>query len=672
MARYHSSVQKPSNRLRLDFTSLLAWLLLAAVVCAVGSLGHAARLPDPGLESGLRPMFAKRGDLILRNASLADALLAISENWSVNVVAGQEVDGTVNCAFRNAPLQEILDSILVANGFSYRPVGKSLVVQRLEASGDVNPLFATATIAIPTGDPQEIVEGAKLLNSPRGKVKAFASTRSLLVVDYPDRIAMIRGFVQNLHHSGSDTESTPAGPPAIEVGYFMTHHIPALSAKEAIASVLSDEGRISVLEDEDQLVVVDYPQNQALAGQVIKQLDIPRKVIRITSYIYDVSLEDMETLGVNWSHSLQGRPDAAGSTAQWDIDALTLVPFNPAAAGGVMTFANMSEVFDLEAAIQALETAKDSRLLADPNVTVIENERASVAIIQEIPFQQLTETAGGGNIGTTAFREAGVKLSVTARAAGQDTVWMQVEPEFSRLAGFTPEDNQPIIDRRTASTTVRVRNQHTLVIGGLRQRTDVGTFNGIPFLQDLPLGVGLLFRGRETTVRESELLVFIRPEIVTVDHPPSCREDAAIQTGRHFLGKIPQGEIHGHGVPHEVIYETVPALESTEAAPIGKPAIGAPLPTPDDAAGVRRIGPRNQRLARIPAVPGHVYPVRQTSLRQTDLTPSNAGATRPLSILNDRPVRLPTIQTPADKASRTKPAKPSRSSWLHRLFPPQS
>ncbi len=63
-------------------------------------------------------------------------------------------------------------------------------------------------------------------------------------------------------------------------------------------------------------------------------------------------------------------------------------------------------------------------------------------------------------------------------------------------------------DRRTTSTVLRVANRQTVVIGGLRQRSDVGDFKGVPYLKDIKL-VGRLFRSRDTDVRESELVVFI-------------------------------------------------------------------------------------------------------------------------------------------------------------------
>ena len=118
---------------------------------------------------------------------------------------------------------------------------------------------------------------------------------------------------------------------------------------------------------------------------------------------------------------------------------------------------------------------------------------------------------------------------------------MHIEPEFSRLAGFTPEDDQPIIDTRRAITDVRVANRQTLVIGGLRQRTDNGSFNGVPGLKDVRV-LGHLFRARDTDVRESELIVFIMPEIIGFDDPPKPRQMAAAETGLCKLNEVPVAE----------------------------------------------------------------------------------------------------------------------------------
>jgi hypothetical protein len=83
---------------------------------------------------------ARPGDLTLKSSTLSEALFSISATWKINVVLADDIQGQVSGVFVDAPLHEILDSILLVNGYSYRPVGQSLVVMKLRDLGDINPL----------------------------------------------------------------------------------------------------------------------------------------------------------------------------------------------------------------------------------------------------------------------------------------------------------------------------------------------------------------------------------------------------------------------------------------------------------------------------------------------------------------------------------------------------
>ncbi len=206
------------------------------------------------------------------------------------------------------------------------------------------------------------------------------------------------------------------------------------------------------------------------------------------------------------------------------IDSITQVPFQAGAAGSTLTFMNLSRHFDITAVVQALQSASDARLLADPNVAVLENEEAIFENVQEIPYQQLTQTQQGGAIGTTAFKNAGIELHVTPKIAAEGIIRMTVNPKVSRLVGFTPGDNQPIIDTSSASTVLTIANRQTVVIGGLRQRSDVGKFNGIPYLKDMKV-VGRLFRSHDTTFAKASWSCSSRPKSsATATNPTAARK----------------------------------------------------------------------------------------------------------------------------------------------------
>jgi general secretion pathway protein D len=536
----------------------ISWtLLLSIAVFAAPSHGQQPPVAPTGstptqssngsqISSKLSEALARRGDLTLRNSTLEGALYTISELFHVNIVTGS-LEGHVNGSFRDAPLHEILDGILLSNGYGYRPAGESLVVSPLSEMGQVNPFFRSATISVQAAKIEEVVKGVEMLRSPQGRVQAIESARTIFVLDFPERVEMIEHVVRKIDEatmqtSGSKGGGTPWAPAPLEVGYFRTQFIPADTAKTALEAILSIDGRVAALEDEDRLLVVDHAQNLDMAKIVLERVDRPRPQVRITAMIYDISVEDIEQLGINWNQSLQGRIDANGDPQQlFSMDSIMQVPFGPASTGSTLTFMNLSRHFDLTGVVLAMQNARDSRLLAQPCVVVAENEEAMFQSVSEIPYQQLTETSGGGQIGTTAFKEAGITLRVIPKISSDGTVELDVSPEFSTLTGFTPGDNQPIIDRRTATTTVRVVNKQMVVIGGLRQRSDIGDFKGVPHLKDWKY-VGRLFRARDTTVRESELVVFIVPEIVGYAPPLNLRERLVADTIGCRLDGIPMAE----------------------------------------------------------------------------------------------------------------------------------
>jgi general secretion pathway protein D len=504
----------------------------------------------------LQAKLRERGDLVLSETTLRQALFTISESWHINLVVGEDVSGQVNGVFKNAPLHEILHSILFANGYGYRVVGQGLVVMKLDRLGDSNPLFATEAIRLRVIKPEDIIEGAELLRSPQGKIKAIPSANALMVVDLPERIALIRKFVSEVDDGMAGKAGAGNGVMERRIVQFVPQFTKAPLIKESIDAILSKDGKSVAIEAENRIVVVDYPPNLDLAAAVMRELDVPRPQVRITALIYDVSMEDLERIGINWHHALKSRNLTATGTpdSMWAVDSLTTVPAGAGTPAATMTMMNLSRNFDIAATLNLLCESKDSQLLADPSITVVDREPATIQIVTEIPYQQLTQTQQGGNIGTTAFREAGVTLRVVPHIALNETVQMEVTPTFSRLTGFTNGQNpQPIIDKREAQTTVRVLNQHWLVIGGLRQRTATKDDRAVPGLSSMKY-LGALFRAHDYNFRESELVVFLRPEMVTPTYSGQIREEQILQNAAGLLDETPvaphvlgQGEV---GCPH--------------------------------------------------------------------------------------------------------------------------
>lgn len=528
--------------LRRGVHALLCCLLVALPPATWAQTGPqinlssaAMRAPSPKLLEALE----RRGDLVLRGSTLDAALFTINELWKVNIIAGK-VEGQVNGVFEDAPLKEILDTILLGNGYGYRMVGESIVVSKLDQLGRINPFFVSEAIQVLNAQPSELVEAARLLSTPQGQVQPIDSARTLIVIDFPERVQMIRDLVSSVDAAsgGPGMLDATGRPKPLEVAYFHTQYITVADAKKVLSTVLSAVGRVEAVDGEDRLIVVDFADNLQVVERVLANLDRPRPQVQITALIYDLSLTDIEQLGINWAQAVNTR---TAGTLPTNTQLTVSNPFSPSASGALFTFQHFGSTFDLSSVAQAIQSASDSRLLANPNVTVMDNEEASFEAVTQIPYQQITQTQQGGQLAGTAFKDAGIKLDVIPKISADGTVELIVRPEFSRLTGYTPGDNQPVIDTRATSTAVRVRSGDTLVIGGMRQRSDVGDFGGVPGLKDVRW-LGHLFRTRSTDIRESELVVFITPRIVGYSEPLDCRTQLTKDTVDCRLDHIPRAE----------------------------------------------------------------------------------------------------------------------------------
>ncbi len=292
--------------------------------------------------------------------------------------------------------------------------------------------------------------------------------------------------------------------PTTEIFFFNNAEVQRCS--DAFKGLLSSTGKLNIDERLNALVVTDFPENIEAFRQAAAELDAKAPQVMIQALIVDVRLTDDLRLGVDW--------DAIFSDGK--VGLIGFQNLSEAAGvgrGGSITFTYVSRHWDVTAMMDFLQHQEGVDILADPKILVLDGERASIEIIEEIPYQELTQTAEGGQIGTTSFKEVGVKLRVTPRITDDGFITMHIEPEQSAATAVSI-GGVPVIETRKADTTLRVKNNQTIVIGGLRRRGTTQTEDKIPILGDIPL-LGFLFRHRLTTETERELTVFITPSIFT-------------------------------------------------------------------------------------------------------------------------------------------------------------
>ncbi|MEM9644580.1 MAG: hypothetical protein AAF989_06275 [Planctomycetota bacterium] len=174
------------------------------------------RLRATSVEDALK----RRGTITFRKTPLQEVVFLLSDLWQINIVAGETVTGDVSGTFHETPLREVLSAILSASGYGYRQTGNSLIVLPIDQIGSDNPDFVSRTLRLPPdGEPDSLLDAARLLLSERGQILHVGGDR-VLVKDDAVRIEKVQSLFVDLgapretpataSKLGSDAENTDA------------------------------------------------------------------------------------------------------------------------------------------------------------------------------------------------------------------------------------------------------------------------------------------------------------------------------------------------------------------------------------------------------------------------------------------------------------------------------
>ena len=170
--------------------------------------------------------------------------------------------------------------------------------------------------------------------------------------------------------------------------------------------------------------------------------------------------------------------------------------------------------------ISALEDQSLARTLSTPRVVALDNQEAEIKQGEEVPFT----TVDSSGRTTITFKEAVLSLKVTPHVTADQRVSLKVKAtddtrgeRIDFAGGFAFPFN-----RNEATSSILVDNGATVVIGGVRKRTESVAETKVPFLGDVPI-LGWLFKRRTENVEPQmlELLIFITPRII--DEPRQAR-----------------------------------------------------------------------------------------------------------------------------------------------------
>ena len=382
----------------------------------------------------------------------------------------------------------------------------------------LNEVFQKKAVAAKRGVP-----GAPVI-----KIVPDDRTNVLIVLASEDDSARIGQLITLLD------KETPRGEGDIHVYYLQNANaedlakvlmaIPTQEAKapkKGAAPVISKEVQIVPDKATNSLVITAKKDDFLVLENVIEKLDIARRMVYIEALLMEVSVNKDFELGVQWQFaetigSREGK-DVAGFGASLAGDILT--PLGSGFSLGVLGEAiNISgiEFPSIAAVIKAVETDSDVNILSTPQIMTTDNEEAEIVVAKNIPFQTRVETSTeitGREFSTFEYRDVGVSLNITPQISQERFVRLKISEEVSQVIEEESAAGLPTTLKRVAKTTVIVKDTHTVVIGGLIDRTLTEGSTKTPCLGDIP-GFGWLFKSVASRDDRTNLYFFLTPHIV--------------------------------------------------------------------------------------------------------------------------------------------------------------
>ena len=318
--------------------------------------------------------------------------------------------------------------------------------------------------------------------------------------------------------------------------------------------------RITSDENTNSLVIIATPDQFEIINQVIKALDIRRKQVFVEAVILELASDDTTEFGVGYHAGTANESTGAVSIGSVQMNASSLGLSTDLLTGMAFGIFGQSvsvpitgadgtqSTFSVPAfgiALNALQSNSSVNILSTPNILTLDNEEAKIVVGRNIPFPVSTGRDNNGQAIVSYQREdVAITLKVTPQINESDYVTLELFQEVQEIeedsSGLDVTSAGFITSKRQAETTVLVKDNQTVVIGGLIAETDTEVETKIPILGDLPL-IGALFRGQRKQSRKTNMLIFLTPHVI--DDPSDLEEVYRIKWAqreefvRRFYGK---------------------------------------------------------------------------------------------------------------------------------------
>lgn len=289
------------------------------------------------------------------------------------------------------------------------------------------------------------------------------------------------------------------------------------AAATAPQQAIFEGGKITITPDKstNSLVIMASPTDYQNLLQVIQKLDRRSRQVFVQAMIAEVSANKAKELGLQWGVVAGASNGTLATVGSFD-------PFGAVAGlSGTLTLASQlgirpdAGVALFPATLKALQSNGALNVLSTPNIMTSDNKEAEIFVGENVPFLSGTNlTSTGLSQQSIERKDTGIILKIKPQISEGEYIKLDIYQEISAVKDFGTATNPNLgSTKRSAKTSVVVKNTDTVIIGGLIQDTDQVTESKIPLLGDIPL-LGWLFKTKRTTRDKTNLLIMLTPRII--------------------------------------------------------------------------------------------------------------------------------------------------------------
>ena len=388
-------------------------------------------------------------------------LLAVARMGDLALIVDDSVTGAVT-AHVTGEGEEVLRLVAAARGIQIERHGAVFLALAPDTRAENRRVY---TYSVRNGDPEELAHAANLSLTGEGKRAVVSKTN------------------EERWNEGSDSDT---------------------------------QRRVLVDRATNTLLFYGTESEALSVREIISALDVVPKQVSLEARVVAVSKQAAKELGVDWTWSaLPQYPRVRrNDSASWEVSERS-AGTGGTSAPGIIRFGRGPEGVPYEfyytAAIRALITDGRAKMLARPNITTVQGHEALINIGAEVPVPRVS-TSNSVTTSGVEYREAGIILRYTPRVTADGSIVARVHTEVSTPV-YVDDLKAYRFQKRSADTTVRLRNGETMVIGGLIDSDESRSLAKIPFLGDIPV-LGAFFRSVRMSKTETELMIFLTAHVL--------------------------------------------------------------------------------------------------------------------------------------------------------------